>query len=386
MMNKLVIAAAGAGKTTFLVEEALKCNERVLITTFTVENEAEIRNKFVCAYGCIPEHVTIQTWFSFLLQHGVKPYQGTCDARLFDMDIKGILLVDKQSGVKYYDRILGCNIFYNEESEFMNHYFSCDLKLYTDKLAKFVFRANEKSDGRVMRRISKIFPKIFIDEVQDLAGYDLDILRMLFQSESSVICVGDPRQVTYLTHWEKKYKKYQSGKIKEFVNEICIKKRNPYNIVVDEALLNKSHRNNRIICDYSSSIYPLLKATEPCDCDDCHPIEVEHQGVFIVKQSNLSDYMSRYNPVQLRNSRLVMVDERHKAYNFGQSKGKSCDRVIIYPTAPILNWLKDHKSDLQPTSRADLYVAVTRARYSVAFVVPDGDCCEIYDLPVWHNE
>ena len=86
--NKLIIAAAGAGKTTFLVKEALKCQNRVLITTFTTENEKEIRNKFVRECGCIPGHVTIQTWFSFLLQHGVKPYQGICDERLYNMDIK----------------------------------------------------------------------------------------------------------------------------------------------------------------------------------------------------------------------------------------------------------------------------------------------------------
>ncbi len=56
----------------------------------------------------------------------------------------------------------------------------------------------------MIKRISKIFPNIFIDEIQDLAGYDLDILKLLFKSESTILCVGDPRQITYLTHWEKK--------------------------------------------------------------------------------------------------------------------------------------------------------------------------------------
>jgi DNA helicase-2/ATP-dependent DNA helicase PcrA len=43
--DKLIIAAAGAGKTTFLVTEALKMTERVLITTYTQANEAEIKKK-----------------------------------------------------------------------------------------------------------------------------------------------------------------------------------------------------------------------------------------------------------------------------------------------------------------------------------------------------
>ena len=96
--------------------------------------------------------------------------------------------------------------------------------------------------------------------------------------------------------------------------------------------------------------------------------------------------MRRYHPVQLRDSRLVKVDEKHRAYNFGQSKGMTCDRVLIYPTRPMVMWLKDHDIELKPTSRADLYVAVTRARFSVAFLVSDEVCEEIHDLPIWVNE
>lgn len=76
MSNKLIIAAAGSGKTTHLVNEALKIKEsRVLITTYTEANEREIRKKFFELNGCIPNNITIQTWFSFLIQHGVKPYK-----------------------------------------------------------------------------------------------------------------------------------------------------------------------------------------------------------------------------------------------------------------------------------------------------------------------
>lgn len=39
--NKLVIAAAGSGKTTYLVRQALAVEQRVLITTYTESNEQE---------------------------------------------------------------------------------------------------------------------------------------------------------------------------------------------------------------------------------------------------------------------------------------------------------------------------------------------------------
>lgn len=96
--NKLVIAAAGSGKTTFLVNEALSQREgNVLITTYTQANEAEIRKKFVELNGCVPSHVTIQTWFSTLLQHGIRPYQGG----LYDEPIRGMLLVNEPSALRY---------------------------------------------------------------------------------------------------------------------------------------------------------------------------------------------------------------------------------------------------------------------------------------------
>ncbi|MNE65435.1 hypothetical protein D3C80_1609140 [compost metagenome] len=54
--------------------------------------------------------------------------------------------------------------------------------------------------------------------------------------------------------------------------------------------------------------------------------------------------------------------------NFGEAKGLSFDRVLIYPTKPFTDWLLDNNFDLPPTSRSKLYVALTRAKYSVGIV------------------
>ena len=55
-MSSLIIAAAGAGKTTFLVKKALEISENVLITTYTDANEQSIRDKFYEINGCIPSN------------------------------------------------------------------------------------------------------------------------------------------------------------------------------------------------------------------------------------------------------------------------------------------------------------------------------------------
>lgn len=76
MANKLIIAAAGSGKTIYIVNEALRePTRKTLITTFTDANEREIIKKFYELNGSVPSHVVVQTWFSFLLERGVKPFQ-----------------------------------------------------------------------------------------------------------------------------------------------------------------------------------------------------------------------------------------------------------------------------------------------------------------------
>ena len=90
-MSSLIIAAAGAGKTTFLIDQALKIPENVLITTYTDANEQSIRDKFYELHGCIPSNVTIMPWFSLLIKHGIRPYQ----SYLIKNRVSGVFLVNK---------------------------------------------------------------------------------------------------------------------------------------------------------------------------------------------------------------------------------------------------------------------------------------------------
>ncbi|MEI2779820.1 MAG: UvrD-helicase domain-containing protein [Candidatus Competibacter sp.] len=220
--NKLIVAAAGSGKTTCLIEKALEQNDgKVLITTYTQANEAEIRCKIIQANKCIPGNITVQTWFSFLMQHGVKPYQGC----LFEKRINGLILVNSASGVKHYTKNKGTStpIFFNEKTEFEQHYFTRDIKIYSDKLSKFVIRCNEKTNGALIDRLSRVYPYIFIDEIQDLAGYDLELIKLLFNSDSNTLLVGDPRQGTYSTNSSLKNKKYRKSGISDFFLDLINK-------------------------------------------------------------------------------------------------------------------------------------------------------------------
>lgn len=361
-----MISVAGSGKTTYLVRQALSIKESVLITTYTEANEKEIRKKFYELNGFIPVNITIQTWFSFLIQHGAKPYQGS----ICDEGIKGLLLVNEASGIKFKNS-MGFNVQFSEDKEFKKHYFSTSGKIYSDKLSKFVIRCNEKSGGLVIKRLAKIFQYVFVDEVQDLAGNDLEILKLIFKTDIKTILVGDPRQVTYVTHNERKNSQYKDGNIKQFIIDKCSKY-----CIVDEQTLRYSHRNSGEICSFSSLLYPEFEKSKPCECFECRSVIDDHCGVYIVKSEDVKKYCLQYNPVVLRHQLAVEPE-----WNFGNCKGLGFDRVLIHPTDPIRDYLKTglltknvrerssgtvkEKSALD---RAKFYVALTRARYSVAIV------------------
>lgn len=69
--------------------------------------------------------------------------------------------------------------------------------------------------------------------------------------------------------------------------------------------------------------------------------------------------------MQLREKRTVKVNDAYAVINMGEAKGLTYDRVLIYPTGTMRNWMMDHSKKLQPKTRSQFYVAITRARYSV---------------------
>lgn len=359
--NKLIISAAGSGKTTFIVREALRQKGNVLITTYTEANEEEIKRKILKENKCIPANITIQTWFSFLIQHGVKPYQGS----VYEKDIRGLVFVNEASGIKF-TTAKGIRIPYAEDKEFEKHYFTTSQKVYSDKLSKLVVRCNEKSNGEVFHRISRIYSHIYVDEVQDLAGYDLDILVSLFANSASITLVGDPRQVTYLTHIEKKYSNYRNGKIEDFILDKCKK----HNVEIDKDTLKVSHRNNKELCDFSSRLYPSLPVTQPCCCSECRGSTSNHNGVFIVRTEDVQKYKMTYQPIELRYKEASLNE-----WNIGKAKGLGFERVLVHPPSTFLKYLKTGElikeakgKKLEAFDIPKFYVALTRAQFSVAIV------------------
>nr|MCA8836045.1 ATP-dependent helicase [Pseudomonadota bacterium] len=200
----------------------------------------------------------------------------------------------------------------------------------------------------------------------DLSGYDFCFLELLFNSDINILLVGDPRQSTYLTSNSPKNKQYAGFGITNFFQKIeCL--------VIDEESLIVNHRSIPDICDFSNKLFPDYIQTQSGNTTTSG-----HDGVFLVRKKDVGQYLEQYNPTQLRYNKKTNTNDAFEAMNFGNSKGLSFDRVLIYPTGGIEKWLKNNKPLDSPTTLSKLYVAITRAQYSVAFVYDykDGEIIE----------
>ena len=364
MTNELTIASAGSGKTTALINKAISTpNDSVLITTYTESNSQEIKNKFIELVGYLPSNVSITTWFSFLIKQCIKPYQSV----LFDFKIKGLLLVNEKSGIRF-TTLDGRKIPYAESDDFNKFYFTKNNRIYSDKIAKLAVRVNKETNGKIINRLTEIYNSIFIDECQDLAGYDLELIKMFAQSKSNLSLVCDPRQVTYLTHNSIKYKKYRNGLLKQFITVEC----NKIKFKIDESSLSQSYRCNKSICDFSNKLYP-----EHSQCTSKQNITTTHDGVFLVSKNKVEKYMAEFKPMQLRwNSLSKGIHVDYSCTNFGQSKGLTFERVLIYPTKGMLQWIQNNNVSERKFSneaRSKFYVALTRAKFSVGIVCDNAE-------------
>lgn len=351
--GKLVLACAGSGKTTQIVKECLVDLSKKMVVTYTIENYESIKTKFTELNGCIPPYVTIYTWYSFLLREFIRPYRN----HFTDHPIKGVCFVETQSNKR---KGKNGKIYRISEDNFELFYFTSENRVYTDMISKLAHKCLDIESGSVMNRLKLRATKFCFDEVQDLEGYDLEILKAMMSNNIKVLMVGDSRQKTYSTHYENKNSHYVSD-IRGYVENEC-----KTLCEIDTNSLNVTHRCTSEIITLASKLFSEL----PQSTSDVS-YEIEHNGIFYVSEKDVDRYLEKFKPMQLRDSKRTKINEKYRYRNFGLSKGLTFERVLIYPTKPHLDWLTKSTPILANQSKSKLYVAITRARYSVAFVIKE---------------
>lgn len=173
-MNTVRLAAAGAGKTYGICCEALeeiRENEcaRVLMVTYTNRGAEAIRAELEAQnYGVLPVGIAIYTWYQFLLKELIKPYQ------TYITGINKLVSLDFSLEHSRNYALAGTAKRYITDSD----------NVRSEEASNLILLLDERSEHKVFSRLAKTYSSIYIDEVQDLAGRDIEILEKLFALDS----------------------------------------------------------------------------------------------------------------------------------------------------------------------------------------------------------
>lgn len=255
--------------------------------------------------------------------------------------------------------------FEREQGKF-NPFGRDDIKRYITKndnikskeISNFIVECIDKdNDNLLIRRLEEIYEEIIIDEAQDLAGNDLDFVSSLMDSSIKITLAGDIRQATFVTHNSSRLKKYKKINVIDFYKDL--EKEDKLQIIE----LNDCWRSNASICEFADLLFPdLTKANSLMK-------EITgHDGVFIILKSDLEKYFNFLANIGGKTQALkydAKTKTQYKTFNFGECKGLTFDRTVIFANNPLEAFLDSS----QCNSPSKYYVGLTRAKYSVAIVV-----------------
>jgi len=250
----------------------------------------------------------------------------------------------------------GRSVPYIPETNTSAHYFAGDSLIYSDKISKFICECDRKTGGAVMRRLAQRFDHIFVDEIQDMAGYDIDVLELILKAGIKLTLVGDHRQATLKTNQGKKNSAFGGINI---INKFkAWEKAGLATLTYDQ----HTHRCHQRIADLGDRFFPNEPATK-----SLNDAVTGHDGVFIVASKQVDAYVATFTPQVLRFDKKTACRDL-PAMNFGESKGLTFDRVMIFPHGLGKKWLSTGQIGHVAKSAAKMYVGATRARFSLAFV------------------
>jgi len=349
MTHLFVHAAAGSGKTERIVRTCANRDnpKRRLIITLTESGQEELISRL--AVACTAEQQPdVMGWYAFLIRHYVRPY--------LPCVFEGI----HPTGFVFKPEHHPDNLRYLKDE---HRHFAPDGSIYRNTLAELAVKIAEAANGAVERRLGLIYDEIIIDEVQDISRKSLDILaRLLACASLRLVMVGDVRQSLLdsdlmsaknknadrlqLLNWYRAHESAGRLKIEEMTTTL---------------------RSNQTIASFSDAIFPAelcFAATTSANKEI-----TGHDGVFLLREEHLNEYLHLYGSIPLRAS---AASGKHLNYlgftNIGQVKGLTYDRVIIFPTKAMLELVSTGKA-MADKSACSFYVAVTRARNSVAIIV-----------------
>ena len=333
MDNRVILAVAGSGKTSHIID-SLRATGRSLVVTYTENNYKNLHYRITAEYGCIPDHIRLHTYFSFLYSFCLRPFLG--------------------------DSLRFRGINWNEPPEFTRtikrteerYYLDKGQRLYYSRMARLLSEKGLVPD--VSRRLLKYFDSFFIDEVQDFAGHDFNFLCELASTDVRTVLVGDFYQHTFDTSRDGNINMNLHKDLTTYKNKLKGK-----DYYIDDTSLGKSYRCSPTVCAFVSINIGIDIKSHRDDETNVEYVDSEERADQLFHQSDI----------------VKLFYQSHQKYpcfsnNWGASKGiDSYGSVCV-----VLNDKTDklYKSgeltSLLPTTRNKLYVACTRSKADIYFV------------------
>jgi len=335
MDKKLILAVAGSGKTTYIVN-SLDSTRRSLIITYTNSNYDNLQRKILEKFNNKwPENITLLTYFVFLYRFCYKP-----------------LLSDKH-------RVKGINFKNKDENRYnvcqkqKRYYITEKGYVYSNRLSLLLEKCNAIES--IVKRLEKYYDEFIIDEVQDIGGRDFNFLLKITKANINMLFVGDFYQHTYDTSRDGNTNKNLFLNFDKYISNFKNE-----GFIIDNETLVKSWRCGENICNFvNKKLGILIKSNKNNDNEKVYDVRDKDQIKKIWNDDKI---------VKLHYNNSSKYGRYHR--NWADTKGEDCyqDVCVLLNKKTMNLYLRNNLQSLANQTKNKLYVAITRAHGSVYLI------------------
>lgn len=334
MDKRVVFAVAGSGKTSSIID-LVEEGSRFLILTYTENNTRHLKNRIIQKLGRIPSSIKIYSYFTFLYSFCYRP--------LYEYKVK-------TKGINF-DYPLPKNAQLSRKNS-IGHYIDKNNRLFASRIAKLLIEFDIVPE--VIERIEKFFDLVCIDEVQDFAANDFNLICALANSNVDMRLVGDFYQHTFDTSRDGNTQKNLHNCFERYCQSLS-----DAGFYVDLESLSHSYRCSPSVCCFVEKELGI----------DIQSHRDERVEVRLVEDSQ------EVESIYLNDTIAKLFFRESKSYfglveNWGNTKGLDHfhDVCVVLNPKTFKAFKGGKLAELPPTTKNKLYVACTRAKGSLYFV------------------
>lgn len=329
MDKRIILAVAGSGKTTYIISK-LDTERRYLIITYTNNNVVNIKDAIIERFGYFPSNIRLLSYFTFLYSFCYKPILS------YKHKVKGIFW---ERPPQYTSRL-------NRQDN--RYYISTDKRIYHNRMALLCQRVISE----IKQRIDKYYDCVMIDEVQDFAGHDFNLLKEMTTSNSEYLLVGDFFQHTFDTSNDGNINKNLFADLGKYIQ-------NFKGIQIDNSTLSNSYRCTPDVCHFVTQKIGI----------EIHASNKNAGKVLLLEDEDIIRGVIEDNSII---KLFYQNASKYKCHsmNWGSSKGinRFTDVCVVLNKKTMSAHNSNTLSNLPSVTKNKLYVACTRAKRNLYLV------------------